>query len=181
MIKRPFVCVLLGILSIGSVAFAGEAVVLTPGQSYNSGEKTVICTDGRSTRPIAVTECQYWDEFNKKCLYEATRYVMQGMQCLEDCQHWDSFFKRCDYAVTCKYQPDQGVFVKTSCADFDDFNKKCLRQRQKIIGLDGSEGRNRHERPLNGKVAAPAATWQRLRNTPLPRVILLRLRCSLSN
>ena len=148
MVRIQFVFVLINIiiLSIGSVALAGNTVVLRPGQSFTSGEDTVVCTEKGKSGPVAVTECQYWDDFNKKCLYEATRYVTQGMQCVENCQHWDSFFKRCNYAVKCKYQPEQGVFVKTSCVDFDDFNKKCRRQQEKIIGLGDAGGRNRHDR-----------------------------------
>ena len=131
-----------GAFLMASPSLAGETVVLAPGQSYTSGEDTVICSDGRSMKPIVLKQCQYWDDFNKKCLYESTRYVLPGMECLEQCQHWDSFFKRCDYAVSCRYQKEQGVFVETSCAEFDDFSKKCLRQTEKIIRHGGGRKKN---------------------------------------
>lgn len=133
----------IGIFFLAATAFADSTVILTPGQSYKSGGNTVVCTDGENAAPIAVTECQYWDEFNKKCLFEATRYVLPGMQCLANCQHWDNFFKRCNFAVSCKYMPKQGVFLQTTCVDYDDFNKKCLRQEQKII-TQGNQGERRH-------------------------------------
>lgn len=123
-----------GVVLWTSSAFAGHSVILAPGQTYRAGGDTVICTDGGTVKPLAVTECQYWDDFNKKCLYKSTRYVLSGMECVEECQHWDRFFKRCDYAVSCTYHPAQGVFLKKSCADFDTFHKKCLRERQQIIG-----------------------------------------------
>ena len=112
---------------------AGETIVLSPGQSFSSGTDTIICSEDGSAVPIELKQCQFWDEFNKKCLFESTRYVQQGMECLEQCQHWDDFYSRCDYATSCRYLPDQGVFLETSCSEFDDFSKKCLREKEKIL------------------------------------------------
>ena len=136
------VLLIAGLFLTSSAVWAGNTIVLSPGQSYTSGDDTVICSDGGSAEPIALKKCQYWDDFNKKCLYESTRYSLRGMECLEQCQHWDSFFARCDYAISCRYQPEKGIFLETSCAEFDDFNKKCLREQQKIIG-PGKWGRRR--------------------------------------
>ena len=138
----PRLIAVLFLLPLASSAMAGDTIVLSPGQSYTSGEDTVICTEGGSVAPIAVKKCQYWDDFNKKCLYELTRYSLKGLECIEKCQYWDSFYERCDYAISCRYESGQGVFLETSCAKFDDFNKKCLRQQQKIISRGKPEKRH---------------------------------------
>jgi len=127
---------LFSLLPLCAASLAGASnVVLRPGQSYRSGEDTIVCTEGgRQAEEVIMHDCQFWDDFNKKCLYEKTRHIFGDLECLEECQHWDSFNERCDYATSCSFQPSSGTFVQTTCDRFDSFNHRCLRQKQQLIG-----------------------------------------------
>jgi len=128
--------VFVGLLLICIAASAAASnIVLRPGQSYRSGGDTIVCTQGgRQAEEVVLQECQVWDDFNKKCLYEKTRHIFGDVECLEECQHWDDFNKRCDYATSCSFQPSSGTFVQTTCDKFDSFNHRCERQKQRLIG-----------------------------------------------
>ncbi len=123
-------------LVAGNPAFAKE-IRLKKGEVYREGDLAVVCEGGSGRvaggQALAVRECQYWDEFVKTCLFEKTVYSHDGLECVEECQHWDSFNKRCDYQSRCVFHPGQQAFVHSTCAEFDDYSRKCLRVREERI------------------------------------------------
>jgi len=122
------------IVTVSPATLAARDVVLQPGEAYRDGTVTVRYEEEGSETPIKTTECQYWDDFDKRCLYERTIHTSShGLKCIEECQHWDSFNKRCDYATTCTYHPDQNAFVRKMCLEFDSFDQKCLREKEEIM------------------------------------------------
>ncbi|MGV1098452.1 hypothetical protein ACUUL3_03465 [Thiovibrio sp. JS02] len=128
-------------LAAGSPAFAKE-IRLKRGEVYREHDLAVICEGGpaaASGRALAVRECQYWDDFAKKCLFEKTSHTYNGLECTEECQHWDSFANRCDYQSRCVFYPREEAFVRSTCAEFDDYSRKCLKVREEKIEA-GSPG-----------------------------------------
>lgn len=112
-----------------------KEVSLDTGETYRQGDLTVTC--GQSTTddiPLALKDCQYWDDFNKKCLSEKTTFTYKNIECVEDCQYWDEFKKTCHYRTKCTFYPPQKSFVQTTCDKFDDFNNTCLSTRDIKIG-----------------------------------------------
>lgn len=113
---------------------------LKKGEVFRDRDLTVIC-EGKQTgasglgQPIAVRECQYWDDFAQKCLFEKTIYSYGELECVEECQYWDSFSNTCDYKSKCTFYPQQEAFVLKTCTEFDDNSRKCLRAREEKIGL----------------------------------------------
>ena len=83
---------------------------------------------------LALRECQYWDDFDKKCLFEKTIHTYNDLECVEECQHWDSFSNTCDYQSKCVFSSRQEAFVLSTCAEFDDYSRKCLKVREEKIG-----------------------------------------------
>jgi hypothetical protein len=62
-------------LSAAGSAGARE-VRLQPGETYREGDLTLRCEEagagGQAAAPLELRECQYWDDFSKKCLFEKT-------------------------------------------------------------------------------------------------------------
>lgn len=117
----------------GMVLLAGNAVAkevnLNPGERYRQGDLTVTCGQASTDVPLALKDCQHWDDFDKECLFEKTTYIYRNIECVEECQHWDAFFKTCHYQTKCTFYPDQKAFVQTTCEKFDDFNKTCVKTK----------------------------------------------------
>jgi hypothetical protein len=123
------------------LAFPGAAgareIHLKKGEVYRDRDLAVICEGrqaGGSSQALAVRECQYWDDFDKKCLFEKITYTHDNLECVEECQHWDSFKNTCDYQSKCTFYPRQEAFVLRTCAEFDDYSRKCLKFREEKIG-----------------------------------------------
>jgi len=111
-------------------------VRLRKGEVFRDRDLTVICEgvqNGTSGQTIAVRECQYWDDFSKKCLFEKTIHSYGEVECVEECQYWDSFSNTCDYTSKCTFYPQQEAFVLKTCTEFDDHNRKCLKTREEKI------------------------------------------------
>lgn len=112
-------------------------VRLKKGEVYRDRDLAVICEGGQarsSGQTLAIRECQYWDDFAKKCLFEKIIHSYGNLECVEECQHWDSFSNTCDYQSKCNFYPRQNAFVLKTCAEFDDFSRKCLKVREEKIG-----------------------------------------------
>lgn len=133
---------LLLLLAVFLVTLPGTTVArevrLKKGEVYRDRDLTVIC-EGRQQaaglgQPIALRECQYWDDFAKKCLFEKTIYSYGDLECVEECQYWDSFSNTCDYRSKCTFYPRQEAFVLRTCEEFDDNSRKCLKVREEKIG-----------------------------------------------
>lgn len=130
---------LAGLLVVAATAGARE-VRLQVGETYREDNLTIICEAagaGQAMVPLSLRECQHWDDFNKKCLFEKNTLTYRNLECVEECQHWDSFRKTCDYQTRCTFFPDHETFVRTTCDEFDDFKHKCLRTRETKIGSSG--------------------------------------------
>ena len=118
---------------------AGE-MRIRPGETVRLGDVTVMCEDRSSgSTPVALSECQYWDKYDKRCLYEKKTLSADGFECVEDCQHWDSYEKTCEYATKCLHYPDQHLFVRTLCELFDPYDHTCKKAKELRIG--GKSGR----------------------------------------
>ncbi len=111
-----------------------KTIVLGVGENYTEGDLNVMCVEQKSEAVVEMTDCQYWDDFNNRCLYEKKIFAYNDIECVEECQHWDSFSKRCYYATQCTFYPSAGIFVKTVCEEFDDFKNVCKRTKQIKIG-----------------------------------------------
>ena len=135
---------LLLLLAVFLVSLPGTTgareVRLKKGEVYRDRDLTVTCEGGQAGisdlgQPIALRECQYWDDFTQKCLFEKTTYSYGDLECVEECQYWDSFSNTCDYKSKCTFYPRQEAFVLKTCTEFDDNSRKCLRVREEKIGL----------------------------------------------
>jgi hypothetical protein len=111
-----------------------KEVNLGTGETFRQGDLTVTCGQLSTDTSLALKDCQYWDNFKKKCLFEKTTYIYKDIECVEDCQHWDSFKSTCHYQTTCTFYPSQEEFVRTTCEKFDDFNNTCLKTSEIKIG-----------------------------------------------
>ena len=112
----------------------GKNIVLEAGESFSNDDLTVMCVGKRdSGQPLTIKECQHWDEFQEKCLFEKKIHFYGQLKCIEECQIWDSFTKKCLYRTSCRFHPDQESFVITTCKDFDSFNNICRQESQKKI------------------------------------------------
>ncbi|MDA8165472.1 MAG: hypothetical protein M0017_10635 [Desulfobacteraceae bacterium] len=112
----------------------GREVVLGAGESYSADDLTVRCVERAEPQVIKLTDCQFWDQFEQKCLYERKTYRYGRLACVEECQHWDSFSNTCFFATTCEFVPGQHAFVRTSCDVFDQTENVCRRTKQQVIG-----------------------------------------------
>jgi len=137
---------LLILLAVFLVSLPGtigaREIRLKKGEVYRDRNLAVICEGGQSGvsgqagtsgQTMAVRECQHWDDFDKKCLFEKTIYSYGDLECVEECQHWDSFSNTCDYKSKCTFYPRQEAFVLKTCEEFDDHSRKCLRAREEKI------------------------------------------------
>lgn len=112
-----------------------KEVSLDIGEIYRQGDLTVTCAQPlRDEMPLALNDCQYWDNFNKKCLFETTTYTYKNLECVEECQHWEKFNSTCHYQTKCSFYPAQKSFVRTACDKYDNFNKSCVKTSDKKIG-----------------------------------------------
>jgi hypothetical protein len=133
---RPLLLLLAFLVAFPTTLLARE-VHLKKGEVFRDRDLTVIC-EGRGaaslSQPLAVRECQYWDDFSKKCLFEKTTYSYNDLECTEECQHWDGFNNTCDYQSKCTFYPQQEAFVLRTCAEFDDYSRKCVKFKEAKIG-----------------------------------------------
>jgi hypothetical protein len=122
-------------LSFGVVASSqAQTVILQEGESWQRGDVRVWCgPPPSSVRPIVITECQFWDDFDNACLFERRIHRVGGQECVEECQHWDDFSNTCNFETRCDYHADQHVFVHTRCEQFDDFARSCQRERARVL------------------------------------------------
>ena len=104
-----------------------------------AGESSTASAATRGQAPLVRTECQFWDDFDKRCLYQRKIMTYGRMQCVEECQHWDDFANECRFATSCTFHRGQRRFVRTVCEEYDAFNATCLRTRQELI--DGGRER----------------------------------------
>jgi len=132
---------LLIVLILGMVFLAGNVgakeVHLDIGETYQKGDISITC--GKSSIdnfPLTINDCQYWDNYNKRCLFETTTYMYKKLECVEDCQHWDKFNSSCHYKTKCTFYPPQKLFFRTICEKFDDYNKTCLKTKDIKIGRE---------------------------------------------
>lgn len=107
---------------------------IRPGESVRVGDATVMCED-RSVgpAPVIVSECQYWDKYDKRCLFDKRTISTGDLECIEECQHWDSYEKNCEYATKCTNYPDQYLFVRTTCELFDPYEHACRKIKETRI------------------------------------------------
>ncbi len=126
------------VLIAGVIFLAGNVgakeINLSPGETYSQGDLTVTCGQTSAETPLALKDCQYWDDFNKECLFEKTTYMYKNLECVEECQHWDKFLSTCHYQTKCTFYPSQNAFVQTTCEKFDDFNNVCVQTKDAKIG-----------------------------------------------
>lgn len=129
----------LKILIVGLIFFAAHVgakeVNLYEGETYGQGDLTVTCSQPSSdATPLALKDCQYWDDFNKICLFESMTYTYKNLECVEECQYWEKFLSTCHYQTKCSFYPTQKSFVQTTCDKFDDFRKTCVKTNDIEIG-----------------------------------------------
>lgn len=125
---------LIAVMICWAVNAETKEVMLDIGESYSQGDLTVTCGQSSTDNPLALNDCQYWDDFNKKCLFEKTTYTYKNLECIEECQHWDEFNRICHYRTKCTFYPPQKAFVRTTCEKFDDFNTTCVKTKDTKIG-----------------------------------------------
>ena len=129
---RLFAAILVFLVMTPLPVKAGE-VRIKPGESVTVGSTTVTCTAGNASAPVELRDCQHWDKFNRTCLYEKTTLVWKNLRCENSCQVWDDFSGACLFEASCRFIPSQEVFVRTTCADFDRFNKICRRKKDELV------------------------------------------------
>lgn len=115
---------------------AAKEIHLDKGETYRQGDLSVTCgiPSAGGARPVALHECQYWDDFNQKCLFEKTTYTYNNLKCVEKCQHWDKFHGTCHFKTKCSFSRPQKAFVQTTCEKFDDYKNMCVKTRDRKIG-----------------------------------------------
>lgn len=140
MMKLRIVLMLLAWLLVITATAEAREVRLQAGETYRENDLTVTCQAadaGQAMAPLSLAECQYWDDFNNKCLFEKNVLTYRNLECVEECQHWDSFRNTCFFQTKCTFYPAHESFVRTTCDEFDDFKNKCLRTRETKIGPSG--------------------------------------------
>ena len=129
--------VLIGLISLvifgGGTAAGAKEVNLATGEIYRQEDLTVTCGQSSPDVPLAINDCQYWDDFNKKCLFEKTTFRYKHLECVEECQYWDTFNNTCHYRTTCTFYPPNKVFVQTTCKKFDSLNNTCEKTKNSVI------------------------------------------------
>jgi hypothetical protein len=111
-----------------------KEIQLAPGETYSKSDLTVTCGQPTIDTPLALNDCQHWDDFSNKCLFEKTIYTNKNLECVEECQRWDKFTSTCFYQSKCTFYPSHMLFVQTTCEKFDDFNNACLKTKDTKIG-----------------------------------------------
>lgn len=112
---------------------SGKNVLLEVGETYQEESLTVMCVENKGAEPVILKDCQHWDDFNKKCLYEKKTQSVHALECIEDCQHWDSFNNKCFYETKCSFYAAQKLFIRTTCEEFDTFTNTCKRTKETKI------------------------------------------------
>lgn len=134
MTKNILISLIIGVTFLAGHIGAKE-ISLNMGESYRKGDLTVTCGQPSADDvALALNDCQYWDDFNKKCLFEITTYTYENLKCVEECQHWDKFKRICHYKTKCSFHPTQKSFIQTKCDKFDKFNNVCLKTNDIKIG-----------------------------------------------
>ncbi len=111
-----------------------ENIVLEPGESYNTPDLEIMCVEKRRARePVVIKDCQFWDDYNEKCLFERKTYVFNGLECIEECQYWDRYKKSCEFATSCDFHSSQKIFMLKKCALFDSYDHKCKRVEEILV------------------------------------------------
>jgi len=123
----------LGLIILNTHQTFGKNVLLEVGETYQEENLAVVCVESKGAEPVIMKDCQFWDDFNNKCLYEKKIFVYHDIECLEECQHWDSFNNKCNYATQCSFYPSQKLFIHTICAEFDSFSHTCKRTKENKI------------------------------------------------
>ncbi|OGQ99898.1 MAG: hypothetical protein A2511_06100 [Deltaproteobacteria bacterium RIFOXYD12_FULL_50_9] len=104
------------------------------GESVRVGDTTVMCDDRSvGNAPVIISDCQYWDKYDKRCLFEKRTVSAGGIECVEECQHWDAYEKNCEYPTKCTNYPDQNLFVRTTCELFDPYEHVCRKIKETRI------------------------------------------------
>ena len=125
--KKFLIAFIVGMTFLASSVGAKE-VSLEVGETYHQGNLTVSCgLPLTEDVPLALKDCQHWDNFNKKCLFEKKTYTYKNLQCVEECQYWEKFNSTCHYQTKCSFDSGQKSFVRTTCDKFDDFNNTCVK------------------------------------------------------
>ncbi len=118
----------IGVVTLLAGNVGAKEVSLATGETYRQGDLTVTCGQAiTGDKPLVLKNCQHWDDFNEKCLFEKKTYVHKNLECVEECQHWGKFNSTCHYQTKCSFYPAQKSFVRTTCDKFDDFNSTCLK------------------------------------------------------
>lgn len=132
--RHVLISLIAGVMFLAGHVGAKE-ISLNVGETYRQANLTVTCgqplTDDIA---LALKDCQYWDDFNKKCLFEITTYTYKNLKCVEECQYWEKFNNTCHYQTKCSFYPTQRSFVQTTCDKFDDFSKTCVKTSDIKIG-----------------------------------------------
>jgi len=132
--KQVLISLIVGMTFLTGPVGAKE-VSLNTGETYHQGDLSVTCGQQLTVdMPLALNECQYWDSFDKNCLFEKTTYTYKKLECVEECQHWEKFNSTCHYQTKCSFYPAQKSFVRTTCDKFDDFSNTCVKTRNIKIG-----------------------------------------------
>ncbi len=133
--KKHVLIILIALVTFLAGNIAAKEINLDMGGSYSQGNLTVTCGQSLTDdTPLALKDCQYWDNFNKKCLFEMTTYTYKNIECVEKCQHWEKFSSTCHYKTSCTFHPTQESFVQTTCDKYDDFKNTCVKTRDIRIG-----------------------------------------------
>ena len=132
---RVFFCTffMLGLMVFNAQQTFGKNVLLEVGETYQEENITVMCVESKGFEPVIMKDCQYWDDFNKKCLYEKKTHIAHALECIEDCQHWDRFSNKCFYETKCIFYPSQKLFIKKTCEKFDSFTNSCVKSKESKI------------------------------------------------
>lgn len=116
--------------------FWAKEVHLKKGEVYRDHDLVVTCegeNQGSAARPLIIKQCQYWDEYTQKCLFEKTTYTYNNLVCIEECKKWDSYRNACDYQNKCTFEGVYQSFVITDCANFDAYSRQCLETKDEIL------------------------------------------------
>jgi hypothetical protein len=61
----------IGVVTLLPGNVGAKEVTLATGETYRQGDLTVTCGQALTgDKPMVLKNCQYWDDFNEKCLFE---------------------------------------------------------------------------------------------------------------
>lgn len=143
---RTIIKAIFGTLLISS-ALSAVTINLSIGESFTTGNKTIVCGGGGDTNNTfnnypnniqlnvqksdeeklnVKKTCQYFDKREERCLFTKTTYKKGQFTCETYCQHWDRFFDKCLYTASCTYNPKAKTFTQEECVRWDKRDEKCL-------------------------------------------------------